>query len=214
MPTSPDLATPPAPAAPRRPGPVRRLYDWTLGWADRPGGTWALAALAFAESSFFPIPPDVLLMALALGRPRNALRFAAIATAASVLGGVLGYYIGLALFEQIGRPVLEWYGAMDKFEYVGALYRENLVVALGTAGFTPVPYKVFTIAGGAFAVPLLPFVLTSIVSRGARFFLVAGLIRLFGPPIKTFIDRYFNLLSIAFVVLLVGGFALVRLVLH
>lgn len=173
----------------------------------------ALFVLAFAESSFFPIPPDVLLMALAMGRPRSALRFAAIATMGSVLGGIAGYFIGLFLFEQVGHPILEFYGATGTFDHVGELYRQNLVVALGTAGFTPVPYKVFTIAGGAFAVPLLAFVTISIVSRGARFFLVAALIRLFGPPIKSFIDRYFNLLSIVFVVLLVGGFALVKLAL-
>ena len=130
-----------------------------------------------------------------------------------MLGGIAGYYIGYGLFEQVGRPVLEAYGVMDKFDWVGAQYRENLVLALGTAGFTPVPYKVFTIAGGAFQVPFLPFVLVSIVSRGARFFLVAGLIRIFGPTIKQFIDRYFNLLTIVFVVLLVLGFVVVRLVL-
>jgi membrane protein YqaA with SNARE-associated domain len=110
--------------------------------------------------------------------------------------------------------VLEWYGAMDKFAKVGELYRENLILALGTAGFTPVPYKVFTIAGGAFAVPLLPFVAISAASRGLRFFLVAGLIYFFGPSVKTFIDRYFNVLTIVFMVLLVGGFALVKLVVH
>lgn len=174
----------------------------------------ALLALSFAESSFFPIPPDVLIMALAMGRPRRALRFAAIATVGSVLGGIAGYFIGHFLFEQVGRPILELYGAGATFEHVGELYRQNLVVALGTAGFTPVPYKVFTIAGGAFAVPLLTFVLISLVSRGARFFLVAGLIMYFGPSIKTFIDRYFNLLSIIFVVLLVGGFAVVKLALQ
>ncbi|HEU4629223.1 MAG TPA: YqaA family protein [Gemmatimonadaceae bacterium] len=198
------------PTAPRR-GPVRRLYDWTLSWADRPGGTWALFGLAFAESSFFPIPPDVLLMALCMGRPRRSFWFALVTTVGSVLGGIAGYFIGHSLFEQVGRPILEWYGATAAFDRVGDLYRANLVVALGTAGFTPVPYKVFTIAGGAFAVPLLPFVLISIVSRGARFVLVGTLIYYFGPPVKSFIDRYFNLLSVLFVVLLVGGFALVKL---
>lgn len=197
-----------------RPGAIRRLYDWTLGWADRPGGPVALFALAFAESSFFPIPPDVLLMALAMGRPRRSFWFAAICTAGSVLGGIAGYFIGLLLFEQVGRPILEFYGAVGTFDHVGRLYRDNLVVALGTAGFTPVPYKVFTIAGGAFAVPLLPFIAVSAVSRAGRFFLVAGLIHFFGPPIKAFIDRYFNLLSIIFVALLVAGFAVIRLVVN
>jgi membrane protein YqaA with SNARE-associated domain len=193
-----------------RPGPLRRLYDWTLSWADRPGGPAALFAVSFAESSFFPIPPDVLLMALCLGRPRRALWFAAICTAGSVLGGIVGYAIGYVLFEQIGRPVLEFYGAMDKYFTVGDLYRENLVAALGTAAFTPIPYKVFTIAAGSFEIPLLPFVVISLVGRGLRFFAVASLIRVFGAPIKSFIDRYFNVLSFVFVALLIGGFVVVR----
>ncbi len=193
-----------------RPGPIRRLYDWVLGWAAHPAGPLALFLLAFAESSFFPIPPDVLLIALALGRPQRALWFALLATLGSVLGGVGGYYIGLALFEQVGRPILEWYNAMPEFDRVGQLYRDNLILALGTAGFTPIPYKVFTIAAGAFYIPLLPFMAISAVSRGLRFFLVALLIYYFGPPIKRFIDRYFNLLTILFVVLLVGGFLVVR----
>jgi membrane protein YqaA with SNARE-associated domain len=114
---APPLATAAAPAGRR--GLVRRLYDWTIGWADRPGGTWALFTLSVAESSFFPIPPDVLLMALCIGRPRRSLWFAAVCTAGSVIGGVIGYYIGFALFEQLGRPVLEAHGALDKFDWVG-----------------------------------------------------------------------------------------------
>jgi membrane protein YqaA with SNARE-associated domain len=210
------LSAPAEPASDARPRPniIRRLYDWVLGWADRPGGPVALFGIAVAESSFFPIPPDVLLMALSLGRPRRALWFASICTAGSVIGGVIGYYIGLFLFEQVGRHILEWYGLMGQFEKVGELYKENLVLALGTAGLTPIPYKVFTIAGGAFSVPLLPFIVISIVSRGLRFYGVAGLIFWFGPQVKSFIDRYFNLLTIVFVVLLVGGFVVVRLFLR
>lgn len=199
-------------AVPSRGGPLRRLYDWTLAWADRPGGPAALLVLAFAESSFFPIPPDVLLMALALGRPRRALWFAGLCAVGSVLGAIAGYAIGFAVFDQLGRPVLEFYGTMDEFDAVGELYRRNLVLALGTAAFTPIPFKVFTIAAGAFAVPLLPFIVVSAVGRSLRFFAVAGLIYAFGPPIKAFIDRYFNLLSILFVVLLIGGFVVVRFV--
>jgi membrane protein YqaA with SNARE-associated domain len=207
------LDTPTTPTVLRR-GPVRRLYDWTLSWADRPGGTWALFSLAVAESSVFPIPPDVLLIALAIGKPRRAMWFAFVCTIGSVIGGVIGYYIGFSLFEQIGRPVLEFYNATGKFDEVGQLYRENLVLALGSAGFTPIPYKVFTIAGGAFAVPFVPFVLISLVSRAMRFFLVAGLIYALGPRVKTFIDRYFNLLTIAFVVLLGLGFYVIKFVAH
>lgn len=194
-----------------RPGMIRRLYDWVLGWAEHPSGTLALFLLAFAESSFFPIPPDVLLIALCLGRPSRSLWFAFLTTVGSVLGGLGGYAIGVGLFEQIGEPILRFYGATEQFERVGELYRENLVVALGTAGFTPIPYKVFTIAAGAFSIPVLPFVTISAVSRGLRFFIVAALILYFGPPIKKFIDKYFNLLTIAFVVLLVGGFVIVKL---
>jgi membrane protein YqaA with SNARE-associated domain len=210
----PSHSVEPASATPARPGPLRRLYDWTLSWADRPGGPAALFAVSFAESSFFPIPPDVLLMALALGRPRKALWFALICTAGSVLGGIAGYGIGWILFEQAGRPVLEFYGAMEQYHTVGELYRENLVLALGTAAFTPIPYKVFTIAAGSFEVPLLPFILISAVGRGLRFFAVATLIRFFGPPIKAFIDRYFNTLTFVFVALLIGGFIVVRYVVH
>lgn len=197
-----------------RRGPIRRLYDWTLSWADRPGGTWALFIIAVAESSFFPIPPDLLLIALAIGRPKRAFWFAMVCTVGSVVGGVIGYYIGYGLFEQIGRPVLEFYNATGTFDRVGELYRENLVLALGTAGFTPIPYKVFTIAGGAFAVPLIPFILVSLVSRAARFLLVAGLIYAIGPRVKQFIDKYFNILTIAFVVLLALGFYVVKVVAH
>jgi membrane protein YqaA with SNARE-associated domain len=199
---------------PARRGPIRRLYDWTLAWADKPSGPAALFGLSFAESSFFPIPPDVLLMALALGRPKRAFWFATICTIASVLGGVAGYFIGMFLFEQIGRPVLEFYSLMSRFEQVGQMYKDNLVFYLGTAALTPIPYKVFTIAGGAFSVPLLPFIVVSLVGRGLRFYGVAALIYFFGPPIKAFIDRYFNLLTIVFTVLLIGGFVLIKYLAH
>lgn len=189
---------------------VRRLYYWVLHWADHPWGPWVLFVLAFTESFVFPIPPDVLLIALALGRPQQAMRFAAICTAGSVLGGALGFYIGLLLFEQVGRQILELYGAMGHFEALGQLYRDNLIPTVAAAGFTPIPYKVFTIAAGAFSVAFLPFILASLASRGARFFLVAWLVFRFGPPVKVFIDRYFNLLTVVFMVLLIGGFVLVK----
>ncbi len=191
---------------------VRRLYDWVLGWAESPYGSTALFVLAFIEASFFIVPPDVLLIALCIGKPRRSLPFAAICTVGSVLGGSFGYLIGHQLYELIGRPIIEFYDAGEAFQRVGELYRANLVLALGTAGFTPIPYKVFTIAAGAFAVPFVPFVIISAVSRAARFFLVAGLIRIFGPQIRDFIDRYFNLLSVLFVVLLVAGFFVLKYV--
>ena len=160
----------------------------------------------------FFVPPDVLLIALCVGRPRRSLYFAGICTVGSVLGGIGGYLIGYQLYDLIGRSIIEFYNATEAFQRVGDLYRANLVLALGTAGFTPIPYKVFTIAAGAFAVPFLPFVVISAASRAARFFLVAGLIRVWGPQIRDFIDRYFNLLSVVFVVALILGFLLLRYV--
>jgi membrane protein YqaA with SNARE-associated domain len=200
------------PAA-RRPGPHRRLYDWVLGWSEHRYGGAALAAIAFAESSFFPVPPDTLLIPLALGRPRRSLWYATLCTVFSTLGGLFGYLVGYGLLESVGRPLLEFYGAVEAYERVGRLYRENLALALGSAGFTPIPYKVFTIAAGGFQVPLLPFVAISLLSRGARFFLVAGLLYLWGERVRNWIDRYFDLFTVVFLGLLVGGFALVRWVL-
>jgi len=197
--------------SPERRGILRRMYDWVLGWADRPGGSWALFWIAFAESSFFPIPPDALLIPLVLGRPTRGLWFAAVCTAGSVLGAVGGYMIGSFLFASIGQAILEFYGATDHYASLGQMFNENLWLTLGTAGFTPIPFKVFTIAAGAFAVAFLPFVVVSTVSRGARFFIVAGLLSMFGERIRGFIEKYFNLLSILFVVLLVGGFLVVGL---
>ena len=188
---------------------LRRLYEWVLGWADRPGGTWALFGIAFAEASFFPIPPDALLIPMAIGRPTRSLWFAIVCTAGSVLGAIAGYAIGTFLFASVGQAILDVYGATDHYVELGRMFNDNLWMTLGTAGFTPIPFKVFTIAAGAFGVLFLPFVIVSTVSRGARFFLVAGLLRVYGVRIRGFIERYFNLLSIAFVLLLIGGFLLV-----
>lgn len=193
-----------------RPNALRRLYDWVLSWADRPGGPAALFGLAAAESVFFPVPPDVLLVPMCLGKPRRALRFALLCTAGSVVGGVLGYWVGFTLYQSVGEWILDLYGYHDVYRRVGELYRENLVVALGAAGFTPIPYKVFTIAAGGFAVSLPAFLVISAVSRGARFFLVAGLLRVFGRPVREFIERWFNLLSLLFAVLVIAGFVVLR----
>lgn len=185
---------------------LRRLYHWVIGWADRPGGPAALTVIAFAESSFFPIPPDVLLIPLSLGRPSRALWFATLCTIGSVTGAMFGYLIGATLYQSIAVPILEFYGLTDQYATIGRMYQENLLLSLGTAGFTPIPFKVFTIAAGGFGVSFPAFVAVSAVSRGARFFLVAGLITLFGERIRGFIERYFNLLTILFVIALVGGF--------
>lgn len=192
---------------------VKRLYNWVLGWAETKYGTPALAILAFAESSFFPIPPDVLLIALNLSKPKRAFYYASVCTVSSVLGGMLGYYIGLELMDLIGIKIIEWYHVMDKYEQIGDWYRQYDAMAVGVAGFTPIPYKVFTIAAGAFKISFPIFVLASIVGRGGRFFLVSALIYFFGPNIKEFIDKYFNLVVIVFTILLIGSFFIIKFVL-
>ena len=189
---------------------IRRLYDWVMGWSESPYATPALFVIAFAESSFFPIPPDVLLMALAISAPHRAIFYAVVCTVGSVTGGLLGYAIGYSFYEVAGKPIIELYGVADKFALVGEKYQENAFAAIAIAGFTPIPYKVFTIAAGVFQISVPTLVTASVVGRAGRFLLVGGLIRLFGPSIKAFIDRYFNILSITFVVLLVGGFLIVR----
>lgn len=202
-----------APAA--RPGPVRRLYNWVLSWSERPQGPAALGVLAFAESSFFPIPPDPLLIALALGKPRRAFWFATICSIASVLGGIAGYLIGWGVWSAVSGFFFNYVPGVtpEAFETVRSLYERWDFWAVFVAGFTPLPYKVFTLAAGVFQISLPIFVLASVTSRSARFFILAGLIYFFGPGIQGFIDRYFDRLVWAFFALLVGGFLLIRLVL-
>lgn len=191
---------------------LKRLYDWVLHWAETPYAIPALFILAFTESSFFPVPPDVLLITLSLSIPKKAFKYAFICTVSSVIGGMAGYFIGLQLMDLIGMPILKFYGAMEKYEYLQALYMRYDAWVVGIAGFTPIPYKVFTIAGGAFKISFPVFVLASIAGRAGRFFLVAGFIYLYGPPIKNFIDKYFNLLTFLFFALLIGGFLLIKYV--
>ncbi len=190
---------------------LRRLKAWVEGYAEKPHAQWALFIIAFMESSFFPIPPDVLLIAMAVIVPTKAFRYALICSAGSVLGGVFGYFIGWAFFETIGQPILQFYGAMGHYENVRLLYNEHAFWAILAAGITPIPYKVFTIAAGAFEVSLATLVVASIIGRSARFFFVAALFYFFGAPIKKFIDKYFEILTVDFLVLLVGGFVLIRL---
>ncbi|MDP2982737.1 MAG: YqaA family protein [Candidatus Latescibacter sp.] len=190
---------------------LRNLYDWVLHWSETKYGLPALFFIAFIESSVFPIPPDVLLIALAFGAPTKAFRFALACTFGSVMGGMFGYFIGMAFYDVIGIRILEFYGFLDKFGMIKDLYDKYDIWIVAIAGFTPIPYKVFTIASGVFGMNFPEFVLVSFFSRGARFFIVAALIRKFGPPIKKFIDKYFDMISIAFVVILVLGFVLVKL---
>jgi len=193
--------------------PIRRMYDWVLHWADTPYGLPALCVIAFVESSFFPIPPDPLLIALAIGLPAMGIRYGLYCTLFSVLGGILGYGIGMFLMESVGFRILEVYGVMDKYEIIKELYQKYDAWAVGLAGLTPLPYKVFTIAAGAFEINFVVFVLASIASRGFRFVLIGALIWKFGGGIRDFIDKYFEAVTVAFAVLLVGGFFLVKVLL-
>ena len=188
----------------------RKLYDWVLHWAETPYGSWALFLLAFSESSFFPIPPDVLLIALAVALPRKAMRFALICSVGSVLGGCFGYLIGWQFMGSIGEKIVALYGLNDKVDYIGNLYRNYDAWAIAIAGFTPIPYKVFTIAAGMFNINFAVFIAASFVSRSARFFLVGGLIYIFGPRIQRFIEKYFNILAVAFTILLITGFVVIK----
>jgi membrane protein YqaA with SNARE-associated domain len=189
---------------------LRRLKGWVESYAENPHAQWALFWIAFAESSFFPIPPDVLLIAMAVSVPAKALRYAAICALGSVLGGVLGYFIGWAFLEAAGQPILEFYGAMGHYEQVQQLYEQHAFWSILAAAFTPIPYKVFTIAAGAFEIPITTLIVASLLGRSGRFFLVAGLFYFFGAPIKKFIDKYFEILTVVFLVLLIGGFVVVR----
>jgi membrane protein YqaA with SNARE-associated domain len=193
----------------------RRLYNWTLSWAYKPSAAWALACISFAESSFFPVPPDVLLMPLALGNPRKWFRYATICTAASVLGGLAGYAIGYGVWQEIGPYVLShfhWLGLSEaNFAKGQAFYQKYDFWAVFAAGLTPIPYKVFTILAGVSAINLPVFIVASIIGRGMRFYLVAGLMGVFGAKVTPFIEKYFNLLSIVFVLLLIGGFMVLKL---
>lgn len=193
----------------------RRLYDWVLSWAETRHGPAALGALSFAESSFFPVPPDPLLMALAIGAPKRAFHFAFICTVASVAGGFAGYLIGAGLWTLVGDFFFQHVPGFspEAFESVRVLYDRYDFWAIFIAGFTPVPYKVFTLSSGVFGISIPVFIVASIVSRGARFFLVAGLIYFFGPGIQGFIDRYFDKLVWLFLALIIAGFLVLEFVL-
>lgn len=187
----------------------RRIYDWVLHWADTPHGAIALFLLAFAESSFFPVPPDVLLIAMVMGARTKWARLAFLCTLGSVTGGLAGYWIGASLMDAVGMRIIQFYHAEGHFEHVKELYVQYDYWIVFTAAFTPIPYKVFTITSGVMGMNLIGFGLMSAVGRGLRFFIVAALLYKFGPPMKRFIDKYFDLLSIAFLAAIGGGFALI-----
>lgn len=194
----------------QRPHVLRRLYDWTTGWADRPGGSIALFCIAFVEASFFPIPPDVLLLALCVGAPKKAFRFALICSAGSVLGGMFGYLIGYAAWHAVKGLFIPYIFSQELFDKVQVLYAKNAFVALLTAAFTPIPYKVFTVAAGVFEISFWTLVSASIVGRSARFFLVSGFLYFFGPSVKVLIEKYFDWFAWGLLALGIAGFVAVK----
>ncbi len=189
---------------------LRRLYDWTIRMAHHPRALWALAFIAFIESSVFPIPPDVLIIPMILARPNRAWLIACMALLASVLGGMLGYAIGALAYEQLGLPILETLGKSDAVAAFNTRFNDLGFWAVLTAGVTPFPYKVITIMSGWTGMPLATFIITSIIARGLRFFIVAWLLWKYGAPIRDFIEKRLGLLSILFVVLLFAGFYVVK----
>lgn len=189
---------------------LRKLYDWTIHWAKTPQAPYALFAIAFIESSFFPVPPDVLLIAMVVAQREKWLRNAFICTVGSVSGALLGYVIGWSLYEAIGKFIVDAYHLQAVVELVGRKYQENAFMTVFTAAFTPIPYKVITIAAGLFKISLWTLVIASIIGRAGRFFLVAGSLRIFGKRISDSIERYFDIFSLVFAALLIGGFLLLK----
>jgi membrane protein YqaA with SNARE-associated domain len=185
---------------------LRRLYDWTMRMAADERAPWALAIVSFVESSFFPIPPDVMLVPMVLSRREKAWWYATIATVASVIGGILGYAIGYYLYDAVGLPILKFYGNEHALDGFKGFVRDYGVPAVIIKGMTPIPYKVVTIAAGVGQMNLLAFIGASIVARALRFYLVAGLLYFVGDPIRVFIETRLALVTTAFIVLLVGGF--------
>jgi membrane protein YqaA with SNARE-associated domain len=212
MNSSPDAHAPPV--VPPRRNAFRRLYDWVLHWAETPYGTPALAGLSFAESSFFPIPPDVLQIALSVSKPKRSFYYAAVSTIASVLGGILGWYIGYGLWTALQDFFYNVVPGVtpENIDYVGQKYHDNAFLAIFAAAFTPIPYKVFTISAGVFHehVALGTLILASFLGRGLRFFLVATCIYIVGPPAKQILDKYLEWITVALCVLLMLGFVAIK----
>jgi membrane protein YqaA with SNARE-associated domain len=191
---------------------IKAAYNWTIKLSATRYALWALAIVAFAESSFFPIPPDILLIPLIIAKPKNAYLIAFIAMVASVFGGGLGYYIGLKLYETVGIIIINFYHAQQLFLDFQTQFNKYGAAAVLFAGVTPFPYKIITISSGIAGMPIYQFFIFSIIARGARFFIIAILLRLYGEPIRNFIERHLNLLFIAFMVLLVLGFLLIKVI--
>ncbi|SEF91102.1 membrane protein YqaA, SNARE-associated domain [Thalassococcus halodurans] len=189
---------------------LRRLYNRMLAAAEHPSALWILAIVSFAESSVFPIPPDVMMIPMILAAPHRAWLIAGVCTAASVAGALLGYGIGHFFFEQVGQPVLEAMGKAEKMDAFNTTFSEWGVWAVLIAGMTPFPFKVITIMSGWASFPLIPFLLSSIVARSLRFFIVAALLKAYGPPIREFVEKRLGLVFAAFLIVLIGGFMVLR----
>ena len=189
---------------------MRKLYDWTLRMADHHNALWALAVISFIEASVFPIPPDLLMIPMIIARPQRAWLIAMVATVSSVLGGLLGYAIGALAFETLGQPILSAMGKADAMAEFNQTFVDAGFWAVLGAGVTPFPFKVITIMSGWTGMPLLTFVVTSILARGLRFFVVAGLLWYFGAPVRTFIEKRLGLVFTVFFIVLIAGFVLIR----
>lgn len=189
---------------------IRKLYDWAMRVAEHPRALWGLGAISFAESSFFPIPPDVVVVPMVLARREQAWLIATVCTLTSVAGGLFGYAIGYYLMETLGAWLVQFYGLQDRAHQFEASYAEWGLWVILIKGLTPIPYKLVTIVSGAAHFALLPFMVASVITRGARFFLIAALLRRYGEPIREFIERRLTLVTTAFVVALVGGFAVLK----
>ena len=189
---------------------LQKCYDMMLDLSASPYAMAFLFAVAFAESSFFPIPPDVMLIPMVLATPNKAWRIAGLATLASIIGGYFGYAIGIFAFDMIAEPILRFYNAIDKFHEFENYYHQYGAWIVFGAGITPFPYKIITIASGVVHLDLVVFTIASVLARGMRFFLVAWLLKKYGAPMKTFIEKHLGKLSILFFVLLIGGFAVLK----
>lgn len=192
---------------------IRRLYDWTLSIAAHRHARWGLGGIAFAESSVFPLPPDLVLIPMCIAERRKSFVFAEICTLGSVLGGIFAYFIGYYLYDTIGVRIVEFYSFQDKFTQFSQLYNEYGAWIVLAGGFTPIPYKLITIASGVVQMDLAAFVCFSVIGRASRFFLVAALLWKFGAPIRDFIEKYMGWLTILFFTLLIGGFAAIKYIL-
>ena len=191
---------------------LRSLYNWTLKKAENKYSSWILSIVAFAESSFFPVPPDILLIPMIIAKRVKAWTYAFICTSSSVLGGIVGYAIGYFFYNSIGVLIVDAYHLSNSFNTFESYYNEyGILIVLG-AGFTPFPFKFITIASGVFNLNIILFIITSIMARGLRFYLLAGLLFIFGEKIKVLIDKYFNMLAILFIILLVGSVLLIKFI--